>query len=137
MIFVTGCSKEPPTSEHKIMLEIHYDIGAPGPIDVEYCTDTYRNIYYDGNVELYSIYTLSGVKDKSSYTLSQNELNELYGTLNGKFRRCKDIPHDLDSDYWYFTFYDENGEEVHAITVNDTDCNSTIKKIFSIVRSEP
>ena len=109
-----ACTKELPTQEHVVMLEINSSNWGCNDSSYDYFCGSYWTVYYDGTVEFYNEYNLSGSTDNASWTLEQEELDKLYQLADGKFKRYKeDYDSASDGTGWYMIFYDETGEVEH------------------------
>ncbi len=80
----------------------------------DYWDNTTWVIYYDGTVESYSLYNISGYTDKSIWKLSDEEFIQLTELLNGQFQKKQKIVDACDGDGWEMKYFDEAGELIHS-----------------------
>lgn len=83
-------------------------------LDDYYCYTTW-DVYYDGTVEMYTFYHISGYTDKSIWELSDDEYKELTKLLNGKFQKEYNVEA-CDGDNLDMTYFDKKGREIHQFS---------------------
>lgn len=79
----------------------------------DYWSSSYWTVYYDGTVEYYEIYNLSGETSHVTRELSDEEFAELSKALQGRFRKCDEGVDACDGEVWSMTYYGTDGEKIH------------------------
>ena len=104
----------PPVSDHRIMLEAScMNWGLVDPSS-DYWDSSNWTVYYDGTVEYFTCYNLSGESEPVSWQLSRKDMDWLYRALVWDFRRCPENYNAADGSGWRITWYDEQKNVVHV-----------------------
>ncbi len=80
----------------------------------DYIADTNWKVYYDGTVEKYSFYHISGYTEKSVWKLDEEAFLELTKLLNGKFQDEQPEVDASDGEGWSMTYFDGSGNVIHT-----------------------
>lgn len=80
----------------------------------DYWDSSNWTVYYDGTVEYFTCYNLSGESEPVSWQLSRKDMDWLYRALAWNFRRCPENYNAADGSGWRITWYDEQKNVVHA-----------------------
>lgn len=103
-----------PTDLHEKMFEAKMSSwGEVSSVD-DYHAYTNWVVYYDGTVEKYSFYHISGYTDKSVWKMSDAEFAELTELLTGKFQKKQKEVDASDGDGWSMTYFDEAGNPIYS-----------------------
>ena len=90
---LAGCdTNHIPTSKHTVMLTATSMNWGLVNDQEDYLANKSYTVYYDGAVEYYENYNLSGKKNEDEWEMSDEDINELFKILNGKFLK-------YDEDY--------------------------------------
>lgn len=72
-------------------------------------------VYYDGTVEYYVYYNLSGSTNTVTWELTDQQFEELVELLQGDFFKYdEDYESACDGDTWHYTYYGLDGETLHS-----------------------
>jgi hypothetical protein len=134
LFVLAGCDKNRlPISEHTVLLTATGMNWGEVSDQEDYLANTSYTVYYDGTVEYYEDYNLSGKKNEDEWDMSDEDLNELYEILNGKFLKYdEDRRSANDGEGWKIRSYDEDQTMIHEFT-GYIYSNSTLKKIVKLI----
>ena len=132
---LSGCGKKIPTTEHKLMFKMESESWGEEDGSSDYIGGSYWTVYYDGTVEFYNEYNLSGSGDEESWELSQEERNDLYGILVGDFTKYTEDYNASDGTGWHMTSYDEKGKIMHQFDGYIYD-NEVLNEIVEMIEKQ-
>ena len=117
-VFVSaGCGKAYRTgTEHSRMLSARCSNWGEESLDDDFWADTQWTVYYDGTVECYDEYNLSGATEIVTWELGDADFEALYRLLDQKFLRYKKGPDACDGTAWSMEYYDADGTQKHSFT---------------------
>lgn len=104
------------SDKHIVMLTVRDSYGGPVYENEDYCQCHFWTVYYDGTVEYYESYSLSGATTMVSWELDEETFNELATKLEKNFMK-----HEAD---------DEGGFDGSWITIVYTDEKGNVRKQF-------
>lgn len=70
-------------------------------------------VYYNGTVEKYDMFNLSGEKNKITYTLSDKSFKKMIKLLNRKFKSIDKGSSAYDGTGWTMIYYSMDNTELH------------------------
>lgn len=79
----------------------------------DYWSSSYWIVYYDGTVEYYEKYNLSGETSHVTWELSDEEFEKLGKNLQGRFLKCNEGVDACDGTVWSMTYYGTGGDKIH------------------------
>lgn len=79
----------------------------------DYWSSSYWTVYYDGTVEYYENYNLSGETSHVTWELSDEDYEKLCRNLQGRFLKCNEGVDACDGDVWSMTYYSTSGKKIH------------------------
>lgn len=111
---LTGCEKTPPTNEHVVMMtaqRMNY-----GEVDrsEDHWESDFWTVYYDGAVEFYEQYYISGAINQQSWTLSEADFNEVFRILSTEMDVKDDYSSASDGEAWRIVYYDDDQKELET-----------------------
>ncbi len=71
-------------------------------------------VYYDGIVEKFDMFNLSGEKNKITYTLSDKSLKKMIKLLNRKFKSIDKGSSACDGTGWTMIYYSMDNTQIHS-----------------------
>ncbi len=80
----------------------------------DYWSSSCWTVYYDGTVEYYENFNLSGETSHVTWELSDEDYEKLCRNLQGRFLKCTEGVDACDGDAWSMTYYDIHGEKIHS-----------------------
>ncbi len=79
----------------------------------DYWSSSYWTVYYDGTVEYYESYNLSGETSRVTWELSDEDYERLCRNLQGKFLLCNEGVDACDGTGWSMTYHSTDGKKIH------------------------
>ncbi len=79
----------------------------------DYWSSSYWTVYYDGTVEYFEWYNLSGATTHVTWELSDKEYKKLCKNLQGRFLKCDEGVDACDGTGWSMTYYSTDGKSIH------------------------
>lgn len=89
-----------------------------GEVDIrdDYLVSTKYLVRYDGTMEMYATYHLSGDTEHQIETMNDSDYCLLYNWLKNEFVEYTYQVDSCDGDDWSFTYYDEDGTELYRFS---------------------
>ncbi len=101
--------------QHTILLSASQSNNGLVSSDEDYYQSNVWSVYYDGTVEYYEIYNLSGRTSVVTWELTDEQFNELVKLLEGDFFKYdEDYESACDGDTWHYSYYNLEGEKLHS-----------------------
>lgn len=101
--------------QHTILLSASQSNNGLVSTDEDYYQYFSWDVYYDGTVEYYEIYNLSGRTCAVTWELTDEQFDRLIELLQGDFFKYdEDYESACDGDTWHYTYYNLDGEKLHS-----------------------
>lgn len=101
--------------QHTILLSASQSNNGLVSTDEDYYQYFSWDVYYDGTVEYYEIYNLSGRTRAVTWELTDEQFDRLIELLQGDFFKYdEDYESACDGDTWHYTYYNLDGEKLHS-----------------------
>jgi len=101
------------SDQHTKMFSASIDNWGLTDASEDYWSSSYWRVYYDGIVEYYEKYNLSGETTHVTWELSDEEFSELSDIFRGRFREVDEGTSAEDGEVWSMTYYGKNEEKIH------------------------
>lgn len=101
------------TDQHTKLFTASNDNWGETDISEDYWSSSYWTVYYDGTVEYYEVYNLSGETSHVTWELSHEDYEKLCRNLQGRFLKCDQGVDACDGEGWSMTYYGTDGEKIH------------------------
>lgn len=101
------------TDQHDVMIYIRNSYDGPVNHSEDYLSSYCYNVYFDGTVEFYGCYNLSGKTDTVSWELSDEEFDNLVARLYEDFIECDEVVCGFDGGLLTLIYYDEEGNKLY------------------------
>lgn len=101
--------------QHTLLLSASQSNNGLVSIDEDYYVSNNWSVYYDGVVEYYECYNLSGRTNVVTWELTDKQFDELVELLQGDFFKYdEDYESACDGDTWHYAYYNLEGEKLHS-----------------------
>lgn len=101
--------------QHTILLSASQSNNGLVSSNEDYYQSNVWSVYYDGTVEYYETYNLSGRTSVVTWELTDEQFNELVKLLQGDFFKYdEDYESACDGDTWHYAYYNLEGEKLHS-----------------------
>lgn len=115
LVLSAGCGKSyQKGAEHTLMFTAKCSNWGEVSLEEDFWADTQWEVYYDGTVECFDEYNLSGATEPVTWELSDADFETLYRLLDKKFLRYKKGTEACDGAAWSMQYYDADGTEKHS-----------------------
>lgn len=101
-------------TEHTLMFSAKCSNWGEVADDEDFWADTQWKVYYDGTVECFDEYHLSGAAETVTWELSDSDFETLYRLLEKKLSRYTKGTDADDGASWSMCYYDADGTEKHS-----------------------
>lgn len=101
--------------QHTVLLSASQRNNGLVSMDEDYYQSFNWKVYYDGTVEYYESYNLSGRTTTVTWELTNEQFDRLIELLQGSFfNYTEDYESACDGDTWHYTYYNLEGEKLHS-----------------------
>lgn len=101
--------------QHTVLLSASQSNNGLVSRDEDYYQSNKWKVYYDGTVEYYETYNLSGRTSTVTWELTDEQFNKLIELLQGSFfNYTEDYDSACDGGTWHYTYYNLEGEKLHS-----------------------
>lgn len=115
LLLSAGCGKSyRKGTEHSLMFSAKCSNWGEVSLEEDFWADTQWMVYYDGTVECFDEYNLSGATESVTWQLSDSDFETLYRLLDKKFLQYKKGTEACDGAAWSMQYYDADGNEKHS-----------------------
>ncbi len=102
------------SNQHTVMFGAHQSNWGLNDYSTDFWSSSDWTVYYDGTVEYYENYNLSGETSHVTWELSDEDFAKLAKNLQGRFLKCDEGVDACDGDGWSMSYYSESGEKIHG-----------------------
>ncbi|MBR3832736.1 MAG: hypothetical protein IKJ73_00295 [Lachnospiraceae bacterium] len=101
--------------QHTVLLSASQSNNGLVSREEDYHQSNKWKVYYDGTVEYYETYNLSGRTSIVTWELTDEQFNKLIELLQGSFfDYTEDYDSACDGGTWHYTYYNLEGEKLHS-----------------------